>query len=123
MSGEREGGGRYVPDQMKWPLRLRSGGPLPHSSTRLIYATSTISHSNNQLPSLPITTSPKKRREKRDSTDPDIPIQPRRDHTRYQTDDIAHVLPGLFADALVGEREGVLALEGVDEEAVHEVDG
>lgn len=122
---ERVGGEGWesgVPDQMTWPLRLRSDGPLAHSSTRLIYATSTPPNISIHPQPHPLSNTSKKKR-KQHSTDPNIPIQPRRNHTRNETDHIPDVLPRLFAHALVGEREGVLALEGVHEEAVHEVDG
>lgn len=81
----------------------------------------------HQHTSVTTTTIPSKRKraqkQKQHSTDANIPIQPRRNHARNQTDHIPDVLPRLFAHALVGERKGVLALEGVHEEAVHEVDG
>lgn len=118
---------------MKWPLLLNSGGPLPHSSTSEIYATSTEppqnTHAYSENKQARVSTHPTsppsilRTKKTAHSTDPNIPIQPRRNHARNQTNHIPDVLPGLLRDALVREREGVLALEGVDEEAVHEVDG
>lgn len=118
--GRGRGDGHTGPDDVAFAAEERWAlGPFFYEvNIRNLYTTK-HQHTSTTTPTIEHL----KKKRKQHSTDPNIPIQPRRNHARNETDHIPDVLPRLLAHALVREREGVLALEGVDEEAVHEVDG